>query len=523
MMAKIGKNILENLTTGMYSDSKVSYREYIQNACDQIDKAIEAGIVSKEEALVDIYIDESQRYVTIEDNATGVPKDQFESQLGDIANSDKIRGKDKGFRGIGRLCGLAYCKELIFKTSYIDEDVTSIMRFDAQKMREMLSSDKKYTVDEILLEIMSIQTEKEDLSKHYFKVELIDINTENTELLDVDHVIKYLSFVAPVSYRNTFTLRTQIYEHASKIGYSIDEYRIKVNGADIFKEYRKRLYEGNENNKRPYDEIFKLQFEDFYDEEGNLVAWLWYGLSRFEKAIPKVLNPMYGFRMRQGNIQIGDNTVVVGLFKETRGNSYFVGEIFAVDKNLIPNSQRNYFNENRTRNLLENRLQVYFFDVLHNLYHVASDTKSNYKKIQEYTEKVNVLEQKRNDGFVDEEEKIKLELAVKEAAEKKNKAIKQLQRSENNKGDEGNITPELEVQRRIQQKFERKNVTTDAKKAEKKVGVESGEKVKYFTDKLSKLNKSERKLVRKIMTIIKDIVDEETAEKIQAGIEKDFR
>ena len=29
-MAKIGKNILDNLTTGMYSDSKVIYREYIK-------------------------------------------------------------------------------------------------------------------------------------------------------------------------------------------------------------------------------------------------------------------------------------------------------------------------------------------------------------------------------------------------------------------------------------------------------------------------------------------------------------
>lgn len=45
-MAKIGKNILENLTTGMYSDSKVAYREYVQNACDQIDKAIDSGIVA---------------------------------------------------------------------------------------------------------------------------------------------------------------------------------------------------------------------------------------------------------------------------------------------------------------------------------------------------------------------------------------------------------------------------------------------------------------------------------------------
>lgn len=45
-MATIGKNILDNLTTGMYSDSKVIYREYIQNACDQIDQAEKLGIMS---------------------------------------------------------------------------------------------------------------------------------------------------------------------------------------------------------------------------------------------------------------------------------------------------------------------------------------------------------------------------------------------------------------------------------------------------------------------------------------------
>lgn len=46
-MATIGKNILENLTTGMYADSKVIYREYVQNACDQIDKAVELGIIDR--------------------------------------------------------------------------------------------------------------------------------------------------------------------------------------------------------------------------------------------------------------------------------------------------------------------------------------------------------------------------------------------------------------------------------------------------------------------------------------------
>ena len=42
----IGANILDSLTTGMYSDSKVIFREYIQNSCDSIDVAIQEGILS---------------------------------------------------------------------------------------------------------------------------------------------------------------------------------------------------------------------------------------------------------------------------------------------------------------------------------------------------------------------------------------------------------------------------------------------------------------------------------------------
>ncbi len=51
-----GANIIENLTTGMYQDSRIIYREYIQNACDQIDKAIETGLVERKEAIVQIWI-----------------------------------------------------------------------------------------------------------------------------------------------------------------------------------------------------------------------------------------------------------------------------------------------------------------------------------------------------------------------------------------------------------------------------------------------------------------------------------
>lgn len=75
-MAIIGKNVIENLTLGMYENSLMIYREYIQNAADSIDKAINLGILKekqdqytvqnttdlddKEKAQIDIYIDQKK-------------------------------------------------------------------------------------------------------------------------------------------------------------------------------------------------------------------------------------------------------------------------------------------------------------------------------------------------------------------------------------------------------------------------------------------------------------------------------
>lgn len=524
-MAKIGKNILENLTTGMYSDSKVTYREYVQNACDQIDKAIQMRILTSENAEVTITIDKNERYVSIEDNATGVRKDDFVSQLGDIANSDKKKGVDKGFRGIGRLCGLAYCRTLIFSTSFKGESVMSQMTFDAKLMRDMLNSEKKYTVDEILDQIITTKTYTDEEGSHYFKVELIDINHENTDLLDDEAVRNYLSFVAPVPYANKFWYRSEIYKHAEKLNFNIDEYKITVNGAQLFKEYKIRLYEGSVNARKEYDSIIGVEFKEFYDGD-NLIAWLWYGLSRFEKAIPKILNPMFGFRMRQGNIQIGNNTVVSNLFKEDRGNSYFIGEIFVVDKNLIPNSQRDYFNETPARIELEDQLRRFFYDNLHGLYRLANKTKNQYKKLEKYNMEFSKLQKKYKEGFVDNKEQVRMENVVEDARKEKDIAKKELEKVEASFSTGDPLTPEQRVQKEIKNKYDKQNVlakTEDAEKQQAKIYEKEDGKPKYFTDNFSKLDKSKRKLVAQIMAIVKRIAPEDIAEEIQAAIVKEFR
>ena len=84
-----GANIIENLTTGMYQDSKVIYREYIQNACDQIDLAVREGLLLESEAYIRIWLETDKRMISIEDNATGISAADFVKTLGNIADSDK--------------------------------------------------------------------------------------------------------------------------------------------------------------------------------------------------------------------------------------------------------------------------------------------------------------------------------------------------------------------------------------------------------------------------------------------------
>ena len=518
-MAKVGKNILDNLTTGMYKDSRVIYREYIQNACDQIDKAIEEGLLGKNEGLVDIFIDPSKIYISIRDNSTGLKKEVFEEELGDIANSNKEIGKNKGFRGIGRLCGIGYCKKLKFTTSYKGESKKSIMICDAKRMREMLVENKKYSLDDIWDTNVSYEFGNEDVDAHYFEVELFDIKGENTDLLDENKIREYLSFVSPVPYKNTFILRGQIYDYIKNKGLNIDEYCIKVNGAQIFKDYTTNLKEPAGTNLKNYDEISKLEFHNFKDSEGNLIAWMWVGLSRFEKQIPKI-NTMRGLRLRSANIQLGDDDVLSELFKEARGNYYFVGEVFAVCKELIPNSQRDYFNENPMRVEFEDQLRVYFYDVLHKLYYDANKIKNAYKRQEEYVSKVAEFKRKTEEsGFVDEEDRQKMQYDIERAQKDAEEARKQLDRYDGINAD----SPIAEVHKSIGIKFDSEKLKLAASKTEVPSEETDIKKKGYITANMSKLSRSERKLVGKILAIITDVAPKEVAEKIIEKIKKELK
>lgn len=524
---KIGKNAIENLTRGMYEDSRIIFREYIQNAADQIDYATKYALFD-DDLFIDINIDVEGRNVIIKDNATGIRKDLVPSKLAYVADSDKLRGETKGFRGIGRLGGLAYCEKLRFITTAKGENQKTIMTWDAAALNRMLDDPSvKDSASAILEKIISYEYEECPIDEHYFIVEMLGISNENVDLLDVKKIKQYIALNAPVPYESKFLYRKKIHEYLDKKGLPKNEYKIYVNGEDILKPYTTILYESTQNGqRRKYDELYDIKIEEFYDDSGQLLAWMWYGISRFEKQIPFPLNETAGIRLRQSNIQIGNERTLARFFKEPRGYLYFVGEVHAVHKELTPNARRDYFNENRTRNEFEKRLKEYFHSKLHYLYFEANKAKNAYKKEITLLRKEDEYSKKKG-RFISDRERQKIESEVEAAKTDNKKAQRDLEKlREKAKNDE--------VLRIVLERIEDNHLKTLESLGYSKTnqvqlissGSEQYVKEKregYLVDELSHLPAKQRKLIARIYEIIAQNLPPAQSEELISKIQEELK
>jgi len=354
----IGKNTLESLTTGMYSDAKIIYREYIQNSVDAIDEAIRLKKIKPEESFIHIFIDNKNNAISIYDNGTGIHSDKAVNNLLDIGNSSKNYYVNRGFRGIGRLAGLSYCKKLIFETSYLGEEVKTIITFDAHKLSQMLipGNCEDHDLISVLKEITNIKKEPENKELHYFKVTLEEVeNIDN--IMDYDIVKEYLCQVAPLPYNlKQFPWGKEIKEKLNLLNIKLQEYNIylednkhKTKLYKIYKDY----FVSNLRRKIP-DRIKDIEVKIIKDEKDNIIAFMWYAISNYYGTICD--NSIKGLRYRKGNIQIGDRLTLNDIFLEERFNGWFQGEIFVLDPNLIPNARRDNFEKNESYFILKNEL-----------------------------------------------------------------------------------------------------------------------------------------------------------------------
>lgn len=527
--AVFGASILETLTTGMYKDPIIIYREYIQNACDAIDQAVREGLFAEQrQGNVHIRIDVDRRYVSIEDNGAGVPAAKFRRTVGDIANSDKEADKDKGFRGIGRLAGLAYCKQLVFTTRAAGEMTVSRLTCDAVRFCAMVN-EKGHTAAEVLEAAFSFsveETAKED--EHFFQVELYDVGREGDALLDKERIRGYLSFVAPAAYQSSFYQRKLITGYAAQNDFPLDEYHIILDMQPIFKAYRTNYYYRDGKS----DSIQDLAFKELKDTDGNVLAWLWYARTGFYGVLAGKDRALGGIRIRVGNIQVGDEDTLRPFYVESRFAGYVIGELHVLPSaKLRPNARRDYFNSSPQLTRLEEEFRGIAREI-GKLCRAGSDMNSLLTEIRKHEKADADFKKKTEENrFLDAEARQKAADNLKEMiqsrkrAEQKLNAVKTLGEQEDISDFDIGLA-RIAKARLTALKEERKQQPKQPAPMErtprpKKTAHEKARR----TDNLAELSKKEKKMVDKIYRVVAATLADEpaTAERVIEAIEAALR
>jgi molecular chaperone HtpG len=344
----VGKDILELLSSSMYIDPMTIYREYVQNSADAIDHsdAPDAGKVA-------IFIDPTFRTIRIRDNGVGLPSKEFVSRLTSFGASKKRGTSARGFRGVGRLAGLGYCRELVFRSRGQRESVARELVWDCRTLRSLIHSNEAIDLAAVVKRVVSVRSlPATDEEGSFFEVELRGIvRHKNDQLLNVSAVTEYLSQVAPVPFHSEFVFGKDIKEKLSPMVH-LGDLEIVINGGD-------RIYRPHRNSFETAgvltDRFEKIEWLAVPSADGTGMAALGWVLHHgYHGALPNSAG-IKGLRFRCGDIQVGDANLLEELFAEPRFNAWSVGEIHVHDRRIIPNGRRDHFEQNsHFANLLNN-------------------------------------------------------------------------------------------------------------------------------------------------------------------------
>ena len=368
----------------MYERPKDIFREYIQNAVDSIDIAVSEKQVTQEKAQIDIEIDKEGRRIRISDNGIGIGTDNAVKYLLDIGHSPKRFTNARGFRGIGRLAGLAYCENLIFETSAVGEGRRTLVEFDAKTLRErMINESVDVDLLSLISDVVTIRAEQEAQTKHYFNVVMTGVE-DTDDILDMDKMLQYLEQVSPVDFDKTFGWGKIIKSKLRVLGFSPSSYNIFL-GDGIVSTPVKKAYRDivvSDRLRKLEDNICEIETK-LFTCNGETVAYLWYAKTSYYGTLQD--EGIKGIRVRKGNILIGDKTNLNHIFKDERFNGWMIGELHILSDRLIPNARRDEMEKNAEYYALTADLRTWAEGISYEIRKI-SNQRSSDKKAQRIIE-----------------------------------------------------------------------------------------------------------------------------------------
>lgn len=212
-MSRVGSGIINVITESLYDNPIVVFREYVQNSVDSIYRTENADDR-------DIYIYFKNNTLYFADNGDGIKEDLFDIQMGGIAHSEKIKQKNLGYKGIGRLSGLPYCDRLTFvnicnykqnrfqqysldgKKYSEEKNSEHTQNLSVEEFLQNLSQDLKVvqSIDEYFWGVSELKEYFEKNSKGFLVI-MENISPVLRNTIDSDRFINNLSWLLPVDFR----------------------------------------------------------------------------------------------------------------------------------------------------------------------------------------------------------------------------------------------------------------------------------------------------------------------------------
>lgn len=347
----VGSDVLQLVTTGMHSDPLSIFREYLQNAADS---ALEEG--APEQVRVDITFDLRNGRVTIRDDGPGVSYGQVRRSLLPVGRSRKTYGTALGFRGIGRLAGLAFARSVTFSTRDKRESRTTRVRWNGEALRAHVGAGE--TADEAIRQSVTVERDQSTGDAcGFFEVTIDGVSrAASSAILNRERVASYVAQVCAVPFADEFPFVREVEQHVFS--------RVRRPRLEVYLDGAKAPV------RRPHGPVVSARSgrTDSYGEfepvhiarldgggSDDLMAVGWIAHSSYYGALPGV-SQVRGIRVRSGDFQVGDERVFEHLFTEPRFNQWCVAEIHILDSRLRPNGRRDYFEPGPHLRHLENQM-----------------------------------------------------------------------------------------------------------------------------------------------------------------------
>lgn len=351
----MGLRLLETLTSALYEDPIVLFREYVQNSVDAYKAAIRNDATLRmDNFCVEITHKAENRTIIFVDNGYGIESSQFIEKMRSIGDSDKGQYNDQiGFRGIGRLSAMPFCDVLTFENKVQGSSKVQVYQWEGLKYAELLKREKDQELSEAIDSISkSNEYEYEgNVNDHFFRVTINNYHEEISELLSTENFMNRLCTLLPLRYNPTFTEQEKIiqeYENFMKKDLNSFAYCVKFNGDILYKPYDNRHVLESDIIFWPLQ--FKPKAENLPAEK---IGLLWFTFNRKVTANPT--DEPRGILVRSKNMLVGGTDSLadavtrnsgdyVATYRElTQTLSGVYGELLLDTPRLVDNARRDWF------------------------------------------------------------------------------------------------------------------------------------------------------------------------------------